>query len=204
MCSRVVIVSRTGALGKLFLYPPGVLGLPEIFWFRPFVFLGDDRALVNQAPSGLGPSGFDRSLVPRLSQQEDRTAPREHLTGPCNRSRLFLRKARPLMHGPSTASDGLTYRCSKQINLSRRAHRKYSNSSLVARDLRPCVSLLLFGARFAQSQPDAPTPCNRGTSRSLRCTKVAPTLGRHNAIVMPVLLSVCYSRSGQSCSGSTG
>ena len=63
MCSRVVIVSRTGALGKLFLDPPGVLGLPENFWFRPFVFLGDDRALVNQAPSGLGPSGFDRSLA---------------------------------------------------------------------------------------------------------------------------------------------
>jgi len=66
----VVIVSRTGALGKLFLDPPGVLQVPEKFWFRPFVFwfgpkniLGDDRALVNQAPSGLGPSGFDRSLV---------------------------------------------------------------------------------------------------------------------------------------------
>ena len=144
----------------------------RIFAPRPFDFLGDARAVVNQAPSGLGPSGFHP-----CRRQEERTAPREHLNGPCNRSRLFLRKARPLMHGPSTASDGLTYRCSTQINLSRRAHRKYSNSSLVARDLRPCVSLLLFGARFAQSQPDAPTPCNRGTSRSLRCTKVAPTLG---------------------------
>ena len=70
MSSRVVIVSRTGALGKLVSIPPGVLQVPEKFWFRPFVFwlgpkniLGDDRALVNQAPSGLGPSGFDRSLA---------------------------------------------------------------------------------------------------------------------------------------------
>jgi hypothetical protein len=96
VCSRVVIVSRTGALGKLFLDPPGVLEVPEIFWFRPFVFwvgpkkiLGDDRALVNQAPSGLGPSGFDRSLVPRLSQQEDRLvlqATYERTFSPCQSS----------------------------------------------------------------------------------------------------------------------
>jgi len=54
----------------LFLDTPGyvqeawkVLGSDLLF------FLGDGRALVNQAPraSGLGPSGFDRSLVPRLS-----------------------------------------------------------------------------------------------------------------------------------------
>lgn len=38
--------------------------IARIFRARPFCFLGDARALVNQAPSGLGPSGFDRSLAP--------------------------------------------------------------------------------------------------------------------------------------------
>ena len=32
----------------------------NILELTPLIFLGDGRALVNQAPSGLGPSGFDR------------------------------------------------------------------------------------------------------------------------------------------------
>lgn len=42
----------------------------NIFGLTPLIFLGDGRALVNQAPSGLGPYGL-RSL----SQQEERTVP---------------------------------------------------------------------------------------------------------------------------------
>lgn len=40
---------------------------PEYFRIDPFDFLGDARAVVNQAPSGLGPSGFHpcRTLVDR-------------------------------------------------------------------------------------------------------------------------------------------
>lgn len=42
--------------------------LARIFAPRPFDFLGDARAVVNQAPSGLGPSGFhpcrERSFGP--------------------------------------------------------------------------------------------------------------------------------------------
>ena len=143
-------------------------------------------------------------------RQEERTAPREHLTGPCNRSRLFLRKARPLMHRPSTASDGLTYRCSKQINLSRRAHRKYSNSSLVARDLRPCVSLLLSCAicpesalRYDSLQPwdKSFVPLHEGRSdfRLPNCLLFA----RQVSVVLFAIRSVvqwldCYSRHNRS------
>ena len=43
------------ALGMLH-YAPHTLS--RIFAPRPFDFLGDARAVVNQAPSGLGPSGF--------------------------------------------------------------------------------------------------------------------------------------------------